>query len=228
MGGILIVLMIWGVGMSGLHAADMKTPPPAAPPAGSGKPETKTPPALVPAAGKVNLSTPVPAAAKPGPAQVPAGAKAGTGPVPPVKVATQDYKIKGKTDPFKPFMETDPAVKLKKEEELKKKETLKIGRRPISPLQQAEITQFRLVGIAGSPNRRTAVVEDGAVKKYYPLFIGTYIGRNEGRVSAIMNDRVIVEERVESVDEDLDGKQTKKAQIIRVTLMLHKEDEGKQ
>ena len=41
-----------------------------------------------------------------------------------------------------------------------------------------------------------AIVEDGVAKKYYPLFVGTYIGLNGGRVAAILPDRVMVEERV--------------------------------
>jgi Tfp pilus assembly protein PilP len=64
-----------------------------------------------------------------------------------------------------------------------------------------------------------AIVEDGAAREYYPLFIGTYIGLNGGRVAAILPDRVVVEEKAE--------KQAKKAQIRRVTVMLHKEEEGK-
>ena len=75
------------------------------------------------------------------------------------------------------------------------------------------------MGIAGNDMRRTAVVEDGAAKKNYPLFVGTYIGSNEGRVAQILPDRVIVEERVE--DETKKGKQV---QIRRITMMLHKEE----
>jgi len=129
---------------------------------------------------------------------------------------TYEYNAAGKPNPFKPFMETDPALIKKMEEEQKKRAASK--ERPISPLQQADIGQFRLVGIAGDQYRRTAIVEDG-VKKFYPLFIGTYIGLNGGRVAAILPDRVVVEEKA--------AKQAKKAQIRRVTVMLHKEEEGK-
>jgi type IV pilus assembly protein PilP len=128
------------------------------------------------------------------------------------------YSAAGKSDPFKPFMETDPALKKKIEEEQKNRQVA-LKKLPISPLQQADIGHFRLVGIAGDQNRRVAIVEDGAAKKYYPLFIGTYIGLNGGRVAAILPDRVVVEEKAE--------KQAKKAQIRRVTVMLHKEEEGK-
>jgi Tfp pilus assembly protein PilP len=130
---------------------------------------------------------------------------------------TYGYNAAGKADPFKPFMETDPALKTKKTEDLKKRTVEQSG--SISPLQRLDITQFRLVGIAGDQKRCVAIVEDGVAKRYYPLFVGTFIGLNGGRVAAILPDRVIVEEKAE--------KQAKKAKIRRVTVMLHKEDEGK-
>jgi Tfp pilus assembly protein PilP len=127
------------------------------------------------------------------------------------------YHSVGKSDPFHPFIETDPAVQKKLEADLKKKAVTK--GRPISPLQQSEIEQFRLVGIAGDDKRRTAVVEDGAVKKFYALFVGTVIGPNEGRVVEILPDRVIVEERIEDANP-----KTKKAQVRRITMILRKEE----
>jgi type IV pilus assembly protein PilP len=193
LGGMLIVLLAVGAGVPGLRAADSKSPSPAAPVVGSGGP---------------GATKPVPAAA---PAAVPVAAPA----VAPAYV----FRGVGKSDPFKPFMETNLALKKKQEEELSKRLLKKSG--PISPLQKLDIEQFRLVGIAGDQNRRTAIVEDGVAKKYYPLFIGTYIGLNAGRVAEILPDRVIVEEPAE--------KQAKKAKIRRVTVMLHKEkeEEGK-
>lgn len=225
--GAMIAFLVWCGGLSGIHAADVKAPPPAPPTVAAKADSTK--PAPIPAAAKTTPEK-APAAATPGaapaPSQAPASPAAalpGPAPVAP-QLPAQGYKITGKSDPFRPFMETDLATKLKKEEELKKRELIKVGR-PISPLQQADIAQFRLVGIAGDENRRTAVVEDATGKKYYPLSVGTYIGQNGGRVSAILNDRVIVEERIQNQDE----KPAKKARIRRVTVMLHKEkEEGKQ
>jgi type IV pilus assembly protein PilP len=130
------------------------------------------------------------------------------------------YLPTGKTDPFKPFIETDLALKKKMEEELMKKAAEK--GRPVSPLQQMEIEQFRLVGIAGGDQGRTAIVEDGVAKKHYPLFVGTYIGMNGGRIVSIQPDRVIIEERLPG-----QAKNVKKAKVKRITVMLHKEDEGK-
>ena len=164
------------------------------------------------AADLKTLSPAAPAGGSGGPLAKPISAAA----LPPAP--TYEYHAAGKPDPFKPFMETDPALKTKKEENQKKKTPAQSG--SISPLQRLELGRFRLVGIAGDQQRRVAIVEDGAAKKYYPLFIGTYIGLNGGRVAVILPDRVIVEEKAE--------KQAKKAKIRRMTVMLHKqEEEGK-
>ena len=148
---------------------------------------------------------------KPTPAVVP-GAKPSPADASDTKGYT--YNAAGKTDPFKPFIEADPAVK--KQVQTDKKKGAPKGR-PLSPLQQAEIEQFRLVGIAGNSERRTAVVEERASKKFYPLSVGTYIGPNGGRVAQILPDRVVVEERV------VIQEKSKKSQIKRIPLLLHPE-----
>jgi len=103
-----------------------------------------------------------------------------------VKTAPQyKYNPAGKPDPFKPFIELDMAAKQK----LEKAKPL-----AMSPLQRAGTDQFKLVGISGDEKLRKAIVQD-AKGKIYPLFIGTYIGLNNGRVVEVLADRVIVEEK---------------------------------
>jgi Tfp pilus assembly protein PilP len=97
------------------------------------------------------------------------------------------YYPLGKTDPFRPFVEEEIEASKKKMEVEKKVVT------SIYPLQRVAADRFRIVGIAGDQSRRIAVVED-ATKKYYPLFIGTHIGLNNGKVKEILSDRVIIEE----------------------------------
>jgi type IV pilus assembly protein PilP len=145
-------------------------------------------------------------------------------PVAPQASSPYMYHPVGKPDPFYPFIETDLAIQKKQKADLKKRAAINaaVKGRPLSPLQQSEIGQFRLVGIAGDDKRRTAVVEDGTVKKFYPLFVGTYIGPNEGRVAEILPDRVIVEERIEDPNP-----KAKKAEVRRITMMLRKEEEGR-
>ncbi len=139
-------------------------------------------------------------------------------PAPVAAPATYVYNPAGKPDPFKPFIELDLALQKKKLEEQSKKASLK--GRPVSPLQQEDLWNFRLVGIAGDREgaTATAIVEDGTRKKYYPLFVGTYIGLNGGRVASILPDRVIVEEPTGAP-----VKRGEKAPLGRINLMLHKD-----
>ncbi|MBU2261689.1 MAG: pilus assembly protein PilP [Proteobacteria bacterium] len=128
------------------------------------------------------------------------------------------YNAAGKPDPFRPFIEMELALRKKKQEEQLKKESLKEA--PVSPLQQADIWKFRLIGIAGDREKETAsaIVEDGTKKRYYPLFVGTYIGLNGGRVAAILPDRVIVEEPA-----GVPPKKGQKAPLRRINMMLHRD-----
>ena len=99
---------------------------------------------------------------------------------------TFTYTPLGKSDPFKPFIETD--IKSASAEG-------RVRSIPLSPLQRLDVEQFTLVGIAGSPNRRVAMVEDKMNKKFYPVTVGTAIGKNSGKVVDILADRVIVDEK---------------------------------
>jgi Tfp pilus assembly protein PilP len=192
-GGILVLLLAGGAGVPGLWAAEK----------GALQQAVPAPPPAAPAGGSGGaLEKPLPV-----PASLP--------PVP-----TYEYSAAGKPDPFKPFMETEPAPK-PKEENLGKKRS--VPGASISPLQRLELSQFRLLGIAGDENSRAAIVADGTSKKFYPLFVGTYIGLNGGRVAAILPDRVVVEERTETRD-----KRTKRVQVKKIPMLLHKEqEEGK-
>ncbi|MBM4270846.1 MAG: pilus assembly protein PilP [Deltaproteobacteria bacterium] len=120
------------------------------------------------------------------------------------------YNPTGKPDPFKPFIEEEITEKQKLE---KRKEAL-----PISPLQRAGVEQFRLVGIAGTESSRKAIVQD-VNNKFYPIFVGTIIGRNNGKVVEILADRVIVEEAA--------GTRAGKAVTKKITIKLRK-DEGEE
>jgi Tfp pilus assembly protein PilP len=117
---------------------------------------------------------------------------------------TYHYTSVGKTDPFKPFMELEPKPVKLKEKAI-----------PLSPLQRLDVDQYTLVGIAGNNKSRAAMVEDRKDKKFYPLFVGTSIGQNHGRVIEILADRVVVEEKL--------GNEKAK----RIVLLLHREEEVK-
>jgi Tfp pilus assembly protein PilP len=109
----------------------------------------------------------------------------------------------GSKDPFKAFIDTGDI----------KKQQAKTA--PISPLQRQDLFMFNVVGISGSDQEGwKAIVEDGD-KKFYIIKVGTLIGLDEGRVSQIRPDRVVVAVK----DPDSKGK------INNITIMLHKDIE---
>jgi len=111
---------------------------------------------------------------------------------------TYSYNPAGKPDPFKPLVEPKIIKPLPLKKERKEAET---KMESIFPLQKAEADSFNLVGIIGDQSNRLAIVEDSA-KKFYPIVVGTQIGRHNGKVSNILADRVIIDE--------LTGKKIKK------------------
>ena len=99
---------------------------------------------------------------------------------------TYHYNPTGKADPFKPFIDV----------ELAKKKTVEQSRSlSLNPLQRQTVEQFKLVGIIGDNRGRRAMVQDGA-GKFYSLLPGAYIGLNNGRISKILADRIIVDEKI--------------------------------
>lgn len=114
------------------------------------------------------------------------------------------YNPAGKPDPFKPFIQISPIKEAKK--------TV-----PLTPLQKYEISQLKLVAIIITPEGNVAMVEDSTGKGYI-VKKGTIIGKNEGRVTKILKDRIIIEEAYQ----DVLG-QTK---INELTMTLHRPEEG--
>lgn len=124
-----------------------------------------------------------------------------------VSTGQTDLESAGRKDPFKPYIETGAEVVKKQKQK---------GALPLSPLQRQDLSVFNLVGISGNDrNGWKAIVEDSE-KKYYPVVEGTLIGLDQGHVSSIKSDRVIV--AVKSDDS--------KAKINYITIMLHKDVEG--
>ena len=152
------------------------------------------------------LSVPVAAVPQTPAAKAPAASPAETKSAEVKTLATYKYNPVGKPDPFKPFIE----------QELGPKKKLEARPLAISPLQREGTDKFRLVGISSADKHRIAIVQD--VKgKAYPIFLGTYIGLNGGRVVEILPDRIIVEEKIKTED--------KQPKLRRLTMKLRK-DEG--
>lgn len=114
------------------------------------------------------------------------------------------YNPAGRADPFKPFIQLTRGPR--------------VGGVPLTPLQRYEISQLKLVAVIASPGGNVALVEDSAGKGFF-LKKGTLVGNNDGKVSKILKDRVVVEE----LYQDIYGK----SKNAEVTLYLYRpEEEG--
>ena len=106
------------------------------------------------------------------------------------------YISEGKIDPF-----MSPITKRIATEEKK------ILNRKLSPLEKLDLSQLKLVAIINmqSEKKNIAMVQESSGKGYM-VKVGTYIGRNNGRIIEIRNDEIILKERIKNfngVFEDL-------------------------
>ncbi len=107
------------------------------------------------------------------------------------------YNPAGKSDPFRPFIQLTP-----------EKEP-----------RGYFLSQLKLVAIVKISEGNVALVEDSAGRGYL-LKKGTVIGRNDGKVKQILDDKVTVEE----VYEDPLGQR----KVNEVSLLLHRSEKGRQ
>jgi type IV pilus assembly protein PilP len=121
-----------------------------------------------------------------------------------VPVLAMGYDPKGKIDPFVPLVRDEPVNAAKDAEKAggEAKGEKRKKRIPQTPLEKIELNQLRLRAIIMAPSGNRALVEESSGKGYI-LTTGTYIGRNQGTVTKIEKDRVIVEETVESIQGDI-------------------------
>ncbi len=118
------------------------------------------------------------------------------------------YDPQGKIDPFLPLLqekteESKPAIDDQPQ-------------RILTPLEKIELSQIRLVAVVIMGNKRIAMVEE-ATGKGYEVSIGTFIGKNQGKVTEINDSSVMITELVK----DFKGKLKEQTQEIK----LHKNDD---
>jgi len=111
------------------------------------------------------------------------------------------YTPIGKPDPFKPFIyESRPT----EDSEL-----------ILNPLQRYHVSQLKLVGIIWNTKNPTAMMEDASGKGFI-VSIGTPIGRNDGVVTDITEEEVIIEEKTVNL---LGETKTREVKVV-----LHQEE----
>ncbi len=121
------------------------------------------------------------------------------------------YDSKGRVDPFIPLIdEKNASAGSGSSGDSKPKRTL-------TPLEQLELSQVKLVAVVEMQGRTIAMVEE-AGGKGYEVAIGTYIGPNGGRVTSITRKGIKIEEEVK----DYQGKRRKRYEEIK----FHKSEDG--
>ena len=141
--------------------------------------------------------------AAPKPAATPAPAKVPPKPAEEVKVeppptVSYSYNPQGKPNPFQPLVverPEKPATPAAKKVEAAKKEREGAG----APLERMELAELKLVAVVWDIPKPRAMVED-KVGKGYILSVGTRIGKNQGQVSKITPEGVVVSEKTEAPD----------------------------
>ena len=121
----------------------------------------------------------------------------------PEKEEAYSYNPTGKPDPFKPFLQLTPYREPRSA--------------PLTPLQKYETSQLKLVAVLFTPEGNIGLVEDATGKGYF-VKKGTLVGKNDGKVTKILNDRVMVEE----VFLDVWGQK----KVNEIALLLQKAEEG--
>ena len=125
--------------------------------------------------------------------------------------AMAKYDSKGRVDPFVPLIaEKNTSGGGDSSEGAKPERTL-------TPLEKLALSQVKLVAIVEMQNRTIAMVEE-ATGKGYEVAVGTYIGPNGGRVTAITQDGIKIEEKVKNFQ----GQERKQYEEIT----FHKSEDG--
>ena len=176
------------------------------------KPDEKTSTKSVTGTKELSESTTVPTPVATGQAATPSDSEGSK--ITDSLVMNQDlkYTAKADLDPFSPLVreEEDSPVENQpvKEEEPK---------RILTPLEKMDLGELRLVAVIETSNKKMAMVEE-ATGKGYEVGIGTYMGKNSGRVAEITPTSIIIKEIVK----DYKGKRKERFQEMK----LHKRDDG--
>lgn len=97
------------------------------------------------------------------------------------------YNPIGKRDPFRSFLASGP----KDDDDT-----------PRTPLQRFDLDQYQLVGVIWGIDRPRALVQDPEHTGHV-VEIGTYIGKNWGKVTQITSSGVVVTEEYQTIDGEL-------------------------
>lgn len=107
------------------------------------------------------------------------------------------YSARGKVDPFNPLVKPE-----KKEAKAGGPPEEPEPQRILTPLERLDLSQIRLVAVVQTESGSTAMVEEEGGKGYI-VKLGTHVGKNNGRVVEIQDDRMIILEEVRDFKGDI-------------------------
>ena len=102
------------------------------------------------------------------------------------------YDPTGKIDPFEPLFKETPKITSGSATYADNE------RKPIHDLEKIDLSQLRLTGIILAASGNKALVQEASGRGHV-ISKGTYIGTHGGRVSGVLRDMVIVEEKMKDV-----------------------------
>jgi type IV pilus assembly protein PilP len=107
------------------------------------------------------------------------------------------YETQGRRDPFETLVKEQPVV-------------VEPGpvidpNRPRGPLERFDLSALKLMGIVWGERGRRAVIRAPDGKGYF-VTVGMYMGQNGGKVIAIEEDQLVIEEKHRDQQGDIIGK----------------------
>lgn len=103
--------------------------------------------------------------------------------------ALEPYSPADKINPFIPLIQASPKATIAKDKGEKK------STRTLTPLEKFDLSQIRLVAVVLAESGKIAMVEEASGKGYV-VKVGTYVGKDSGKVVQILPDRIVIDETV--------------------------------
>ena len=116
--------------------------------------------------------------------------------VPKPQEAADDYRYRAqdRRDPLEPLLKDTPPDVLRPKP--------RQPERPLGPLEHFDLSALKLVGIVWGELGRKALIKAPDGKSYFAT-LETYMGKYSGRVIAIENDRLVIEEQYLNAEDKL-------------------------
>jgi Tfp pilus assembly protein PilP len=117
-------------------------------------------------------------------------------PVPKSQESAEDYRYSGqeRRDPLEPLVKEAPPDVLRPKPPQ--------PGRPLGPLERFDLSALKLVGIVWGDLGRKALIKAPDGKSYFAT-LETYMGKYSGKVIAIENDRLVIEEQYLNMEDKL-------------------------